>query len=165
MAQGIPTRDTLKGASWRSRLEGVNHWDPLERKAGLIWVSPVFPMTEKALKDVLIPSEEIFHQFGFEFQVTVSCLNERALCAVMSMCFDNQSESERARAQACHQQLLADLTEKGFIPYRTASLFPNILWEASPDYWQAVARLKAAWDPAGILAPNHYIRSPNSKSS
>ena len=76
-------------------------------------------MTAQALAEVLIPSEKTFHQFGFEFQVTVSCLNERALCAVMSICFDNQSEDEKARAEACRQQLLRDLTENGFIPYRS----------------------------------------------
>ena len=164
VAKGIPLREPLKGAGWRSRVGDADALDPLEKKAGLIWISPVLPMTAQALADVLIPSEKTFHQYGFEFQVTVSCLNERAVCAVMSISFDNQSEDEKARAQACHQQLLRDLTHQGYVPYRSASLFPTILWEASPDYWQAVERLKAAWDPAGILAPNHYIRTPTSKS-
>jgi hypothetical protein len=77
----------------------------------------------------------------------------------MSICFDRQSEEEKARATACHQQLLGNLTEKGLIPYRSSSVFPTMLWEACPGYWQAVERLKAAWDPAQILSPNHYIRS------
>src|ERR1039458_3615867 len=38
-------------------------------------------------------------------------------------------------------------------------IFPTILWDASPDYWRAVERLKTAWDPARILSPNHYIRT------
>jgi len=157
--KGTPLRGPLKGASWRSRLGVLDELDPLENKAGLIWVSPVVPMTGQLLAEVLIPSEKTFHQFGFEFQVTVSCLNERALCAVMSISFDRQSADERERAKACHQQLLGNLTEKGFIPYRSSSIFPAMLWEASPDYWQAVEKLKAAWDPAQILSPNHYIRT------
>jgi 4-cresol dehydrogenase (hydroxylating) len=159
VSKGIPLREPLKGASWRSRVGDADELDPLEKKAGLMWISPVLPMTAQSLANVLIPSEKIFHQFGFEFQVTVSCLNDRALCAVMSICFDNQSEDEKARALACYQQLLGDLTASGFIPYRSSSIFPTALWEATPDYWQVVERLKAAWDPARILAPNHYIRT------
>jgi len=157
--KGTPLRGPLKGASWRSRAAVLDELDPLENKAGLIWVSPVLPMTAQGLADVLIPSEKTMHRFGFEFQVTVSCLNERAVCAVMSICFDRQSKDERDRAEACYQQLLGDLTKNGFIPYRSSSIFPTVLWEASPDYWQAVERLKAAWDPAQILSPNHYIRT------
>jgi 4-cresol dehydrogenase (hydroxylating) len=157
--KGTPLREPLKGASWRSRAAVLDEHDPLANQAGLIWISPVLPMTARALADVLIPCEKTIHQFGFEFQVTVSCLNARAVCAVISICFDRQSDEERARAKACHQQLLSDLTEKGFIPYRSASVFPTTLWDASPDYWRAVERLKAAWDPAQILAPNHYVRT------
>jgi 4-cresol dehydrogenase (hydroxylating) len=162
--KGTPLRGPLKGASWRSRAPVLDESDPLENQAGLIWIAPVVPMTGRGLADVLIPSEKTFHQFGFEFQVTVTCLNGRALCAVMSISFDRQSEDERARANACHQQLLGNLTEKGLIPYRSSSVFPTMLWEACPGYWQAVERLKAAWDPAQILSPNHYIRtSPSTR--
>lgn len=157
--EGRPSYRTLAGAHWRSRGRPGPQNDPLDSGSGLIWVSPVLPMTAPAIDAVLSLSEPIFHEFGFEFQVTLSCLNGRALCAVMSICYDRGSIEERRRAESCEERLMSRLMEEGFYPYRASARQQEMLRRVSPAAWEAARRLKKAWDPGGVLAPGHYIPS------
>lgn len=158
LLKGEASIETLKGAHWRSRGNPGATQDPLDSGSGLLWVSPVMPMSEKHVAKVLSLAEPIFIEHGFEFQVTLSCLNERAVCAVMSVCFDAQSDEERARAHRCEESLLAKLLENGYVPYRASppqqQIIRNLSTTASS---QALQQLKKAWDPSDLLAPGRYL--------
>jgi 4-cresol dehydrogenase (hydroxylating) len=156
LLKGIPSYESLKGGHWRARATPGHTLDPIDSGSGLIWVSPVIPMTAHAIENALGLAEPVFHEFGFEFQVTVSCLNERSLCAVTSICFDHQSKDETARAQACERTLVERLVANGLIPYRASPPQQAIIRAAAPEGWAAARRLRSALDPTGTIAPGRY---------
>jgi 4-cresol dehydrogenase (hydroxylating) flavoprotein subunit len=159
LLNGTPVYESLKGSHWRSRGDPGPTQDPLASQCGLVWVSPVLPMTAAAVEELERIAEPILHRFGFEFQVSMAFLNERSICAILPISFDRGSPDETARARDCHEQLLQVLLDHGYVPYRGSVAAQKKMREAAPVYWQAVARLKKAWDPADILAPGRYVQS------
>jgi 4-cresol dehydrogenase (hydroxylating) flavoprotein subunit len=154
---GQPSYSTLKGAHWRSRkIPGVSQ-NPLDSEAGLIWINGVLPMTSDDVESLHAIAEPIFREFGFEFQTTVSFINERSLCSLMSICFDHQSAEETTRARQCEKKLLATLCEKGYLPYRASVAQQKQLASMMPGTRGAAQRIKKALDPEGIIAPGRYI--------
>ena len=115
-------------------------------------------MTAAAVEELERIAEPILHRFGFEFQVSMAFLNERSICAILPISFDRGSPDETARARDCHERLLQILLDHGYVPYRGSVAAQKKMREAAPVYWQAVARLKKAWDPADILAPGRYLQ-------
>jgi len=154
---GRPSYETLKGSHWRARQDPDRTEDPLTSGSGLIWFSPVLPMTEQAVRDFTILVEPIFHEFGFEYQMALSCSTDRALCAIMSICFDKHSLEETARAEKCGEKLLGVLLTQGYVPYRGSPMVMEQVRKQAPVYWKAVAQLKQAWDSQNIIAPGRYI--------
>jgi 4-cresol dehydrogenase (hydroxylating) flavoprotein subunit len=156
LLRGKPSHETLIGGHWRARGTAGARQDPLETGSGLIWVSPVLPMTASGVREVLSLCEPIFHEFGFEFQVTLSCVNPRALCAVMSICFDKESADETSRAARCEEKLLARLIAGGWIPYRGSATLRDPLRQAAPHYWETVGKIRKALDPEGRFSADRY---------
>jgi 4-cresol dehydrogenase (hydroxylating) len=101
--------------------------------------------------------ESIFHKFGFEYQITLSFLNGRASCAIMSISFDKTDTEETARALACSEMLVDRLMDEGYIPYRGSPAVLERVRQKTSDYWKKLSALKQSWDPQGILAPGRYI--------
>ncbi|MBW2737025.1 MAG: FAD-binding oxidoreductase [Deltaproteobacteria bacterium] len=98
-----------------------------------------------------------FHQHGFEYQVTISQVSDRALCAVTSIHFDRSSQEETLRAERCHDALIAQLAGAGYIPYRGHARTIERLRPYAPDTWAFARRLKQVIDPEQLIAPGRYI--------
>jgi len=156
LLQGRSPRVCMQGGLWRARNKSAGATDPRDAGAGFLWLSPVLPMTREHLARVDQLVLPIFAKYGFDYQVTLSMVTERALCAVMTVCFDKQDHEDAARARACHDELLAALLEAGYPPYRSGHLTTPHLGAASEVFFGVTAQLKAALDPAGILSPGHY---------
>ncbi len=154
---GRPSYGTLKGSHWRARQDPDATEDPLDSGSGIMWITPVLPMTGQAVGEFTRLVEPIFHQFGFEYQMTLSCTTERALSAIMSICFDKHSKEETTRAEQCGEKLLDVLLAQGYVPYRGSPAVMQQVRKQAPVYWKAVAQLKQAWDPQNIIAPGRYI--------
>jgi len=157
LLRGRPAVQTLEGAHWRARGNPGASKDPLNSNAGMIWVSPVLPMTGTAVRKLTALVEPIFHEFGFEYQVTLSCINDRALCAIMTISYDHASSDETERAARCRDKLLKELLKEGYIPYRISAEMADPIRQAAPDYWRVVGDLKKAWDVERIIAPGRYL--------
>jgi 4-cresol dehydrogenase (hydroxylating) len=158
LLQGKPSSECLEGARWRVRPNGrpLRSADPLDHHAGLLWLSPVLPMTRDHVQRVTALTEPLFARFGFEYQVTFSAVSARALCAVMSIAYNKTDATETRRAQACYQKLLNELMTAGYVPYRLGNLSVPELAMGSKVFWDVAAEIKAALDPRGILSPGHY---------
>jgi 4-cresol dehydrogenase (hydroxylating) flavoprotein subunit len=154
---GRPSLDGLKSSHWRSRRSHPMKEDPLNTDAGLLWISPILPMTSQAVNEVSSLARGTFHESGFEFQIAYSCVEDRVLCAIITLCFDKSNIEEESRAKACCEKLTDRLLEKGYVPYRGSPLVMEHVRRKSPQYWSALSRLKRAWDPQGILSPGRYI--------
>lgn len=157
--QGRSSRETLVGSHWRARGETGPDQNPLDSGSGMIWVSPVLPMTAQGVKDVSEIGERIFHEHGFEYQVTFSQVSDRALCAVQSIQFDRCSPEETERAAACHDSLVQSLLARGYIPYRGTPRTVALLRDAAPGFWKATEDLKRGLDPDDLVAPGRYVQS------
>lgn len=145
LLRGRPSYETLKGSHWRARGAPGTDQDALDSGAGLLWISPVLPMTQSAVDEVLALAKPIFHRHGFEFQITLSCINERALCGIMSLCFDRQSAEECARAEKCADSLLQTLLARGYVPYRAAPRLMPMILSYAPELREAHRRLASLW--------------------
>jgi 4-cresol dehydrogenase (hydroxylating) len=154
---GRPSYETLRGSHWRARQDPDRTEDPLDSGSGLIWITPVLPMTEQAVREFTKLVEPLFHQFGFEYQMALSCTTERTLSAIMSISFDKNSLEETARAEQCAEKLLGVLLAQGYVPYRGSPAVMEQVRKQAPAYWKAVAHLKQAWDSQNILSPGRYI--------
>lgn len=155
--QGTPSYKTLTGSHWRARGEAGSDNDPRDSNSGLVWIPPVLPATREAVEEVTAIGKRLFHKHGFEFSVTISMLNDRALCYLMSIHFNRGDEKEMARAKACHDELLVELLARGYIPYRGGPQSMPFLQGAAPDFWTFAKRLKRALDPDGVISPKRYI--------
>ncbi|MDA5193575.1 FAD-binding protein [Govanella unica] len=160
LLRGKPTRHFLAGAYWRNRRASTGPsfgHDPAADGCGLLWLAPVIPMTGDHAARLVALAELILRDYGFECPLTFSMVTARALAAIMTICFDRDNEEEAAAAAACYEAATKAFIAAGYPPYRLASQFmSSAVQDPADPYWQTVSRLKAALDPAGILAPGRY---------
>ncbi|MDB5960789.1 MAG: FAD-linked oxidase, partial [Massilia sp.] len=160
MARGVPNGRFLAGAYWRRRAglpEGFpQHANPALDGCGLFWVSPILPMRGAdalALHALVAP---IYAAHGFDLFITVSLINERALCAVLTVAFDRDDAAEAARARDCQRALFDAVMAAGYMPYRVGIESMGELDPHGDVFWKVAARIKAALDPQGLIAPGRY---------
>jgi 4-cresol dehydrogenase (hydroxylating) len=158
LLDGKPSVATLQGAHWRARNPAGPNLDPLDTRAGMIWISPVAPMTAEHVRRLLAICEPIFHEHGFEFQVTLSCVNPRAICGVTSISFDQANPDECRRAAACESKLLETLLKERFVPYRGSRDLRDGLRTAAPAFWELIGKIRNAVDPEGRFGTDRYFK-------
>jgi 4-cresol dehydrogenase (hydroxylating) len=155
--QGKASHQTLAGSHWRARQSAGPDQDPRDSGSGMIWVSPLLPARSQDVARVQQIARETLHEHGFEHQVTLSQVSDRALCAVTSIHFDLSSKEETARASRCHDQLVDRLLATGYVPYRGHPRTIGRIRKLAPDYWRVVSRIKESLDAADVIAPGRYV--------
>lgn len=160
MNRGTPNGRFLAGAYWRRR-GGLPAGFPVDANpaldnCGMLWVSPVLPMRGQDLLHVHALAEPIFREHGFDLFVTFSMISERALGGVLTVAYDKEDPAEAERALVCYRQLFATMMAAGYVPYRVGLQSMAALDNGDDSYWRMVGRIKAALDPAGIIAPGRY---------
>jgi len=155
LLQGKPTRHFLQGAYWRHPSMSTGN-DPALDGCGLLWIAPVSPHRGQDIDRLLALTEPLFARHGFDALLTLSLLNGRAIALVSTLAFNAEDQGEAQAAAACYEALLRATTAAGYPPYRLASGAMAAAIDPKEPYWQAVARLKAALDPAGVIAPGRY---------
>ena len=155
LLEGIPSPRHLRGVAWRARnVDTSQTIDPCD--CGSIWLSPVVPMTGEACRELLSLVEPTFRRYKLEPLITLTSINPRALCCVISICFDKGSKTETDLAQECYEYLFTTLRERGFLPYRVGIQSMEKLRAEPSTYWDVCRQIKAALDPEQILAPGRY---------
>jgi 4-cresol dehydrogenase (hydroxylating) len=160
MNRGIPNGRFLAGAYWRRRgglpADFPRHANPAADNCGMLWVSPIIPMRGADLLALHAMAEPVFREHGFDLFVTFSMINERALGGVITVAYDKDDPAEVERARQCYRSVFDQCMAAGYIPYRVGNQSMADLDPHGDVYWQTVARIKAALDPDGILAPGRY---------
>jgi 4-cresol dehydrogenase (hydroxylating) len=158
LLRGRPSTACLSLTHWRLRTDVAPNQslDPLDRNAGVIWLAPVLPATAEDVQRFESLTRPIMNRHGFEYQLTYSFATPRALCAVLTVCYDRTNPEETERARACHDRLHAAVMSAGYVPYRAGNLSMDGLAQNSDVFWNVVAALKAALDPEHRMAPGHY---------
>jgi 4-cresol dehydrogenase (hydroxylating) len=160
MNRGVPNGRFLAGAYWRRR-GGLPHEfprnaDPARDNCGMLWVSPVLPMRGSEVLAVHALAEPVFREHRFDLFATFSMINERALGGVLTVAYDKEDRDEVARAHACYHAVFQRAMDAGYIPYRVGNHSMAELDPHGDVFWRTVARIKAALDPAGVIAPGRY---------
>jgi len=155
--KGIPTDYFLKHAYYRSRRSRpAQDVEPARDRCGLIWFAPVLPNVGSEIQNYIATSELRFQEMGFDFYVAMLMMNPRAVVCLMNINFDRDSAGEEQRALDLYHVLLDDMRRQGYEQYRAALLGWEELAAGSAVNLQLHGRIKAALDPAGILAPGRY---------
>jgi len=157
LLQGNPTDAFLFGTLWRVKgpLQ-TNSIDPLDHNAGMMWISPIMPMTGGAAENLIQLINPVFKQYGFEPLITVSLITERAMVSVITISFDKNDVDETSKAQNCYDDLFKLVMSEGYIPYRTNIHTMEKLSENSKIFWDITKEMKTVFDPNGIIAPGRY---------
>jgi 4-cresol dehydrogenase (hydroxylating) len=160
MNRGVPDGRFLAGAYWRRRGglpdEFPRHADPALDNCGMLWVSPVLPMRGSDLLALHDMAEPVFRLHGFDLFATFSMINERSLGGVLTIAYDKDDPDEVERAHRCYREVFGLAMDAGYIPYRVGNHSMGELDPHGDVYWATVARIKAALDPDGIIAPGRY---------
>lgn len=158
LLKGVPTNEPLLGAQWRLRhpKDGAS-LDPLDAGCGLMWISPVIPMTGRDADALLRLVNPIFTQYGFELLITFTMINERAMIAILNVAFDKAEAEETARARRCYDALADAVISAGYIPYRVSLQGMPKLRSDGDVFWEVASQIKQALDPKDIIARGRYV--------
>ncbi len=158
LLKGVPTEEPLLGAQWRLRQPPAgNIADPLDAGCGLLWISPVVPMTGRDATRVMDLVKPIFAEFSFDPLATFTMINERAMIGILNIAYDKSDAEETVRAGICYDGLFKALTDEGYFPYRTGLRGIPKLSKEGDVFWEVAGRIKHALDPAGVIAPGRYV--------
>jgi len=115
------------------------------------WISAVSSAEKDNVALLLESIESVFNKYEYEFRVTLTFINPRAIIAIANITYPKDEKSNE-KATAFYKECTASLKEKGFPPYRGGSgLYDDLLQKES--YLQ---NIKKAIDPNGIIAPKKY---------
>ncbi|WDP89062.1 MAG: FAD-binding oxidoreductase [Desulfobacter sp.] len=157
LIQGTPTDAFLFGTLWRVKgaLKTASI-DPLDHNAGLLWISPIMPMTGATATNLIRMVNPVFKHYGFEPLITVSLITERAMVSVITISFDREDPKGIARAEECYDDLFRLIMEEGYPPYRTNIHTMEKLAGNSQIFWKVTKDIKTALDPNAVIAPGRY---------
>ncbi len=155
---GRPSEVALQLAYWTSNVavSQGRDLDPARDGCGLIWYPPLIPMRPNRVRIYVDMVERICTAHRIEPLITLSSLSDRCFDSSVPLLFRRQDPNDIVSAQACYRALLEAGRAEGFLPYRLA--IDAMDWAIRPEtpYWQLVSKIKAAFDPAGIIAPGRY---------
>jgi 4-cresol dehydrogenase (hydroxylating) len=155
--RGVPSAAGLSVSRWRlkRRVEGQCE-DPTAEGCGLYWLTPVCPAKGAEVRCCTRIIERAMLGAGFEPLIRVAFTGDRAVFVTTLLIFDRDDPEEARRAAELYRELTSMLLEEGYPPYRAAITGMDLLDPDGATYWGAVAALKEALDPNGIIAPGRY---------
>jgi 4-cresol dehydrogenase (hydroxylating) flavoprotein subunit len=156
LMRGIPTSAAVASAYWRKHSIPSGELDPDRDRCGLLWCSPVAPLSGPEVRELtsLVRATVIRH--GFEPQMSLTLITERAVACIVTIGYDRELEGEDERAEACNRDLLDRAARAGYYTYRL-NLLSMELFEPDHDYKILHQRLKNTLDPHHIIAPGRYL--------
>ena len=157
LTKGVPTDHFMGSTYWRKKTGVPAQPNPDRDGCGLLWCAPIAPIDGRhasTIYDIMLP---VFAKHGFEPMINITLLTERALCCVISISFDRNVPGEDQKALECHDQLLTELTDAGYYPYRLSTHAMDKVPPAEPSHSALLKTLKDALDPNGIMAPGRYL--------
>ncbi|MBD9394548.1 FAD-binding oxidoreductase [Acidovorax sp. ACV01] len=158
LMEGIPDDVALRLPYWKSgaALPGDLPRALLSGERGLIWYSPLVPMTPEAVVAFQVMVTRVCLLHGFEPLITLTSLSDRCFDSSVPLLFDGRSAAQKERAHRCFDMLFDEGRQLGFVPYRMGSQFFHKL-EAENDPALALARSLKQWlDPDNIISPGRY---------
>ncbi len=141
---------------WRKRSRPTQLPDPDRDRCGVLWLAPVSPFTAKDVAAVQALVEDVLPRHGFEPDISMYSLRPRALAYHISIIYDRDRPGADDAARAAHDELLDRFISSGYPPHRLGIQSMHVMQRADRTHIDVLRKLKAAFDPANILAPRRY---------
>ena len=155
--QGIPTEYFVTHAYFRhNRPRPTQDVDPARDRCGLTWFAPILPLTNGDIQPFLAACKQHFTAQGFDFYVALMLMNPRSIICLMAIMYDKEDAEQATRADALYSALMTEMQRGGYQQYRAALCGWSRVFETSPELLNLNNRIKAALDPANVLAPGRY---------
>lgn len=148
-ALGVAHDRTAAATYWRKRTPPPADLDPDRDRCGFLWLSHAAPFDGTHARRVANLAEAALSRAGFEPNIALLGVTERALSCVIAIAYDRDVDGEDARALACHDALHAELVAAGYPPFRTGLQTPRPAGE--PRYDALVDELARTLDPHGVF--------------
>lgn len=157
--KGIPSEVSLASPYWRTRKNPPSQdINPAKDNCGLIWFSPVVPMTKTNAEKFIAIIKPIFAKYGFEDCITFTTVTARSFDCTLPILYNKDDIEETKKASACFEELVSECMKAGYIPYRFGIQSMAQLTGRRDVFWDVIEKLKNALDPQGILSPGRYSR-------
>lgn len=157
LMRGVPGEATLGLPYWKSgRPVPSSPLDPARDGAGILWYSPVVPLTGDRARAYVSMVRRVCAEHSFEAPITLTTVSDQTFDSTLPLLFDARDPQQCARADACWRALLAAGKELGFHPYRLHHRYTHLVVDPEQGYWRTLATITRALDPAGTLSPGRW---------
>lgn len=156
MQKGIPSDVTMRSAYWRKKQAPPESMDPDRDRCGLLWYSPVAPLSGHHAMSIHRIVEELTAKFSFEPLISFVFMSERAMCAVISIVYDREVAGEDEKAMACHDAIVSELAASGYYSYRLGIQSMSKLPPHHDSYRELIKTIKRSLDPNRVISPGRY---------
>ena len=125
--------------------------------SGFVCTLPALPFAGADVTEALALVESISAKHGVSAALTLSGLSTIALEGFFRVYFDRADEAAVATAHRWNSELHDALAAAGIHPYRISiAEMPRYFETQNDPYLDALAKIKSALDPQGIIAPGRY---------
>lgn len=157
--QGVPNEVALSTPYWRVKKKPPEKdINPAKDNCGVIWLSPVIPMTKENVAEFREIVEPIFRKHGFDCCMTLTTVTHRCFDCTIPILYDRDDPYDIVKADACYRELLKECMNKGYIPYRFGIQSMADIAGKKDAFWDTVEKIKKALDPNRVLSPGRYSR-------
>jgi len=155
--KGEPADSVFSACYWRKKTPPPTNMDPDRDKCGLIWLSPVAPLTGDNAQKMYFMAKSILQKYGYEPAMTLTLIDEINIENIISITYDREA-SEDVNALNCYYELERTLAESGYYPYRLGiHAMDSTLNRSDNNYNDLLRKIKQAIDPDNIISPGRYI--------
>jgi len=143
-------------AYWRKRDPAPADADPDRDRVGFIFVNASLPFRGDDVVRAQRLAAEVILDHGFEPSFSCHSIRERVLQGLSTFAWDRDVPGDDERALAAHDEVARRFISNGWYPFRLGLHSLHLRDHAEPVQRRTVAAIKAALDPAGVLAPGRY---------
>jgi 4-cresol dehydrogenase (hydroxylating) len=162
LKKGIPTNHfirTIYVLSRDSEKNIGNNLNPDRDKIGLLWLAPCSEVSPEAANFLVDIMKTNCETYGIEPAISLTLLNGHTMECVLSITFDAYEDKDTQRAINCHQRILFQATQKGYMPYRLSTISASQdLSQYAKQTFQPLS-LKHYCDPLNIISPGRYVNT------
>ena len=158
LMRGEPSEATLALPYWKTgRPLPGSPLHPARDGAGILWYSPVIPLSGDQARTFATMVRRVCAEHGFEAPITLTTVSDSTFDSTLPLLFDALDPEQCARADACWRALYEAGRELGFHPYRVHHRYTDLVVDSSHGYWRALDTITRALDPAGTLTPGRWV--------
>jgi len=118
LAVGIPTDEAVRSLLDNADESNVAPRDLDGSRVGIIYMSPIMPLSGEAIRQTLDLLQTTAARHGFVAYVTVNIESRLTAIAVTNILFDRSDPNAQGRAETCVDEMYRELAERGLEVYR-----------------------------------------------